>query len=121
MKRYTESHEWIQIEGKIATIGISDRAQHELGEIVHVELPPVGKVVSAGDETAVVESTKAATDLYAPLSGEVIAINDTLRQLPSLINQSAEDRGWLYKLRLSQPSEARALLEPAAYEQLFEG
>lgn len=119
MKRYTETHDWVEIDGASATVGVSDAAQHELGEIVFVELPPIGKVVSKGDEIAVVESTKAATDVYAPLSGTVTAVNEALKTAPILINRSAEKEGWMYRLKMSHPHEAEELLEPAAYNDLF--
>jgi Glycine cleavage system H protein (lipoate-binding) len=99
--RFTPTHEWISIEGHLATIGISDHAQKELGEIVYVELPKIGQIVQSGEEVCVLESTKAAADVYSPASGKVIAINELLRETPSLINRAAESSGWLYKLELS--------------------
>lgn len=119
MKRYTESHEWISADGEIGTIGISNYAQEELGEIVHVELPEVGKKLKMGDEAAVIESTKAATDLYAPVSGTVIRVNESLQGTPNLINRSAEDKGWLYQLRLDRVAEMEQLLDTRSYEELF--
>ena len=111
MKKYTETHEWLEFDKEsVVTIGITDAAQKELGEIVFVELPKPGSKVKIDDEVAVLESTKAATDLYAPLSGEVTEINEKLLAEPSLINSSAEKQGWLYKLRLSQPAEIEKLI-----------
>jgi glycine cleavage system H protein len=98
---FTPTHEWISIEGRLATIGISDHAQKELGEIVYVELPKIGQIVQSGEEVCILESTKAAADVYSPASGKVIAINELLRETPSLINRAAESNGWLYKLELS--------------------
>lgn len=98
---FTPTHEWIVTEGNTATVGISDHAQKELGEIVYVELPKIGQTVQTGEEVCVLESTKAAADVYSPASGIVIAVNDLLRQTPSLINRAAESSGWLYKLELS--------------------
>jgi len=100
MKHFTPTHEWIEMEGSIGTVGISDHAQKELGEIVYIELPKVGQMVHKGEEVCVLESTKAAADVYSPASGRVIAINDTVAQIPSLINRAAESAGWLYKLEV---------------------
>lgn len=97
---YTETNEWVRREGNIATVGITHLAQKELGEIVYVELPKVGQKVNAGDEVCVLESTKAASDVYTPLSGEVIEINEAILKNPQQINNSAEDQGWLFRLRI---------------------
>lgn len=115
--KYTESHEWMMLEEGIGTVGITDHAQRELGEIVYVELPSVGKKVKAGEEIAVLESTKAAADIYAPVSGEIIAINHLLNDSTQLINQSAEDQGWLFKIQLSDPSEWDKLLDEVQYQE----
>lgn len=100
MKEFTPTHEWIEIEGASATVGITDHAQKELGEIVFVELPKIGQIVQKGEEVCVLESTKAAADVYSPASGRVTAINDKVVQDPSLINRGAESAGWLYKLEI---------------------
>lgn len=113
--KFTESHEWIEIQEGIGTIGITDYAQKELGEIVYVELPPLGKELTMGEEAAVLESTKAAADLYAPISGKVIAINEQVKSSTNLINASAEMQGWLFKIKISQPKELDLLLSQDEY------
>ena len=118
MRKFTEQHEWVDVFGDIATVGITDFAQHQLGDVVYVELPSIGRIVQKGKEAAVVESVKAASDIYAPLSGEVVDINEDLSQTPDLVNQSAEGSAWFFKMRLSDPSELDALLTPEAYQQL---
>ncbi|NGX61739.1 MAG: Glycine cleavage system H protein [Chlamydiae bacterium] len=117
--KYTESHEWIEIEGDVATVGITDHAQKELGDVVYVELPTEGHTVKAGEEIVVLESTKAAVDLYSPLSGEISKINTTLREFPEKVNQSAQTEGWLFKLRITQPEEVNSLLSEADYQNLL--
>ena len=112
---YAETHEWIVVEETTGTVGISDLAQKELGKIVHVELPKVGANLTVGCEAAVLESSKAATDIYSPVSGTVIEINESLREEPHLINSSPHHRGWLYKIALSSPSELSSLLDEANY------
>ena len=117
MSRYfTEEHEWIDVDGDIATVGISDFAQQQLGDIVFVELPEEGKSVGKGDDAAVVESVKAASDVYAPVSGEVVEANGALEGEPALVNSDAESGGWFFKLRLSDASELEGLMDAAAYE-----
>ena len=106
----TESHEWLQVNGNVGTVGITAYAQNELGEIVFVELPKVGQTVKAKEEVCVLESTKAAADVYAPVSGKIIAINDALKKDPSLINKSAETAGWLFQIELTHPKELEHLL-----------
>lgn len=113
--RFTESHEWIDAQNGIGTVGISDHAQKELGEVVYVELPAVGKHVQAGEEVAVLESTKAAADIYAPVSGEIVAINQKLGDFVHYINSSAEEEGWLFKIKLSAPDELSSLLDKEEY------
>lgn len=113
--KFTESHEWIVVENGIATIGITNHAQKELGEVVYVELPSIGKQVTAGQEIAVLESTKAAADIYAPVSGEVISINQKLGDFIHHVNSSAENEGWLFKLKLSNPEELDSLLSREEY------
>ncbi|MCZ6722023.1 MAG: glycine cleavage system protein GcvH [Proteobacteria bacterium] len=119
--KYTKDHEWVRIEGDVATIGISDYAQDQLGDVVHVELPEGGKAVARGDEAAVIESVKAASEIYAPLSGEVIEVNGALADDPSIVNSSPLDEGWFLKLRLSDPGELDGLLDEAAYEDFIAG
>lgn len=118
MIKYTESHEWIQVDGKAGIVGITDFAQKELGDIVYVELPQVGKTIKLGQEAAVLESTKAAADVYAPVSGKITAVNDALKNAPELVNQSADSDGWLFKIELSEPTELDGLMEKEAYLQL---
>ena len=117
--KFTESHEWICVQGDVGTVGITDYAQAELGTVVHIELPSIGKEIKAGQEVAVLESTKAAADVYAPVSGTIVEINQKLCGFAELVNQSAQDRGWLFKIRLDNPSELTSLLDRSAYEQLI--
>jgi glycine cleavage system H protein len=112
---YTKSHEWARIEGGVATMGISDYAQGELGDVVYVELPALGKTVAQLAQIAVVESVKAASEVYAPLAGEVIEVNAKLADDPAAINRSATGDGWFLKLKLANPGEAAALMDEAAY------
>ena len=119
--RYTAEDEWLRLEGESgatgpeATVGITDYAQHELGDIVYVELPPVGRVLRRGETFGVVESVKAVSDLYAPVSGEVIARNDALEGSSELVNSSPYAEGWMLRIRLSDPSELDALMDAATY------
>jgi glycine cleavage system H protein len=116
MSRYfTEDHEWIDLDGDIATVGITDYAQGQLGDVVFVELPVVGRTVAKGDDAAVVESVKAASDVYAPVSGEIIEGNDDLEAEPSLVNSDAEGDGWFFKMTLSDSAELDGLMDEAAY------
>lgn len=112
---YAETHEWILIEGDTGTVGISDHAQAELTDIVFAEPPPVGKILAAGEVAAVVESVKAASDIYSPVSGEVIERNPAVEENPALLNTDPFGAGWIYKIRLTNPAEAAALKDPAAY------
>ena len=112
---FTQEHEWIAVDGDTATVGITNHAQEQLGDLVYVELPEVGRTVSKGDDAAVVESVKAASDVYAPVSGEVIEINGELNGDPALVNRAAEGAGWLMKLKLSDPSELDGLMDAEAY------
>jgi glycine cleavage system H protein len=118
--RYTEDHEWVRVDGDIATIGISNHAQEQLGDVVFVELPEVGRQVKQKGPMAVVESVKAASDVYAPLSGEVVEVNDALGDDPALVNRGAETDGWFCKLKLADPGELGALLDAEAYRALVE-
>jgi len=113
--RYTRDHEYIRIEGAEGVVGISDHAQSQLGDIVFAEPPAVGKTVKAGDPTAVVESVKAASDVFSPASGEVVAVNSEVEATPGLINEDALGRGWLFRIRLANPSELDGLMDEGAY------
>ena len=117
--RYAESHEWVSLEGEIATIGITDYAQHALGDIVYVDMPEVGDEVTAGEDFGAVESVKAASDLYSPVSGEVVEINEALVDEPGLINQDAF-ANWIMKVKVSDPSEVENLLDAEAYAKICE-
>ena len=117
--RFTKDHEYIDAAGGVATIGISEHAQSALGDIVFVDLPQVGATFKKGDAAAVVESVKAASDVFAPASGEVVAVNDKLTASPSLVNEEAQSGGWLFKLKLANPADADALLDEAAYKELI--
>jgi glycine cleavage system H protein len=114
--RYCPSHEWLRLEGDIATVGISDHAQEELTDVVFVELPALGRAVDAGDPTAVVESVKAASDIYAPVSGEVVEVNPEVEADPSLVNTDPYGKGWIFKLRVKNAADASTLMEAAAYQ-----
>jgi glycine cleavage system H protein len=119
--KYAASHEWARDEGDgTVTVGVSDHAQDSLGDVVYVELPEVGTAFSAGDEAGVVESVKAASDIYTPISGEIIAINPDLEDAPETINESPYDAGWFFKIKMSDPSELESLLDAAAYEATAE-
>lgn len=115
--RFTKDHEWVLLDGDVATVGITDHAQHELTDVVFVELPAAGRKVSAGETCAVVESVKTASDIYSPVSGEVIEINERLSGTPSLVNDQPYGDGWFYKVRLSQTAEVDSLLSPEAYSK----
>jgi glycine cleavage system H protein len=113
--KYAESHEWILVDGDLGTIGITDHAQNELTDIVYVDPPKVGATVSAGQAAAVVESVKAASDIYAPVDGEVVEVNEALANSPALVNTSPYDEGWLFKVRLTNPAQLEALKSPDDY------
>lgn len=116
MSRYfTEDHEWVDVDGDTGTVGISDYAQGQLGDIVFVEIPDEGKELTKGDDAAVVESVKAASDVYTPVSGTVIETNDELADAPALVNEDAEGDGWLFKLTLTDSSELDGLMDESAY------
>ena len=115
-RRYTEEHEWVEVDGDSGVIGISDYAQEQLGDIVFVELPNVGKILDQRDEAAVVESVKAAAEVYTPASGEVIEVNEELNNDPSLVNSDAFGEGWFAKLRLSDPTEIESLMDEETYK-----
>lgn len=119
--RYATTHEWLLIEGDTGTVGITDHAQAELTDIVFAEPPPVGKSVKAGEVAAVVESVKAASDIYSPVGGEIIARNEAIEADPSLLNSDPFGQGWIFKIRLSDPSEAAALQDAASYRAQIGG
>ena len=114
--KYSKEHEWISVDGDVATIGITQHAAEQLGDLVFVELPAIGKTVAPGDEAAVVESVKAASEVYAPLSGEVVEVNSELEGEPGKVNEAPEGDGWFLKLKLSSPSELDGLMNAAAYK-----
>ena len=111
MKKYTQTHEWIEVNGEIATVGVSDFAQCELGEVVYVELPEENKELEAGGEAAVLESTKAAADVYAPIAGTITEVNSTLEDSPELVNESPEGEGWIFKMKIGDASQLDQLLD----------
>lgn len=113
--RYSEEHEWVNVEGDVATVGISDFAQEQLGDVVFVELPEVGAEVAVGEQVAVVESVKAASEVFSPVSGEVVEVNDAIVEEPAGVNGDAEGDGWFFKIKLSDPSELDDLMDPKAY------
>ena len=115
--KFTESHEWIRVEDEVGTVGITHFAQKEIGEIVYVELPFIGKLVEAGQEIAVLESTKAAADIYSPVSGEILAINKKLEEFSQGINQAAETDGWLFKIKVTDKKELERLLSEEQYKE----
>ena len=113
--KYMSSHEWVLIEGDVATVGITDHAQELLGDLVYIELPEEGSSVAAGDSVGVIESVKAASDTYAPVTGEVIEVNSDLEGAPEHINQDPYGDGWMYKISMEDPEEVSDLLDPEAY------
>jgi glycine cleavage system H protein len=117
--KFAETHEWITVNGDIGTVGISDHAQKELGDIVFVELPKVGKTVKVGEEAAVLESTKAAADVYSPVSGTILEVNAKLSTASEMVNQSPENEGWLFKIKLSAPHEVNTLMDANIYQSKF--
>ena len=116
--KFTEEHEWLRVEGDLVVVGITDHAATQLGDVVFVELPEVGKTLAQKDVAGVVESVKAAADVYMPVSGEVVEVNEALRADPSLANSDPLGAGWFFKVRLSAPAEVDALLDETAYGQL---
>ncbi|MGE5475415.1 MAG: glycine cleavage system protein GcvH [Bacteroidales bacterium] len=115
--RFTKDHEWIKVDGSVGTVGITDYAQHALGDVVFVEVPEAGRKVAKGGEAAVVESVKAASEVYSPVSGTVLEGNAELADQPALVNESPEDRAWFFKIELSTPSELDELMDRAAYDE----
>jgi glycine cleavage system H protein len=119
MLKYTKDHEWLRLDGDVATVGISPHAQEQLGDLVFVELPAVGATFDQGAVAATVESVKAASDVYAPVGGEVVAVNDKLTADPGLVNAAPIGNGWLFKLKVKDAAEAATLLDEAAYQALI--
>ncbi len=114
--RYSKDHEWVRRDGDFAVVGITDYAQNQLGDVVYVELPEIGRTLAQGGEAAVVESVKAASEVYAPASGEVVAVNDALEGAPATVNEDAEGKGWFLKLKLADPTELDGLMTDAQYK-----
>ena len=121
MRYYTDEHEWIDVEGDIATVGITDYAQSQLGDIVFVELPEVGALIEQGKDAAVVESVKAASDVYAPITGEVTETNAALEEDPALVNTSPEEGGWFFKMTIADEGELDGLMDEDGYKAFVEG
>ena len=119
--KYSKDHEWVRVEGDVGTVGISDYAQEQLGDVVYVELPEVGTTVAQNDEAAVVESVKAASEVYAPVSGEVVEVNQALEDAPALVNGDPTGEGWFLKLRIGAPGELDALMDEGAYAEYVSG
>ena len=119
--KYAKSHEWIRVEGNTAVVGITDHAQHELTDVVFVELPAVGRLLKAGEACAVVESVKTASDIYAPVSGKVTEVNPALGDNPALVNSDAYGQGWFFKLELADPSELSLMMDAEAYRAQIGG
>jgi glycine cleavage system H protein len=117
--RYTRTHEWVRVEGDVAVVGVTDFAQSELGDITYLELPEPGTVVKQGESMGVIESVKAASDIYAPVSGEVVEVNRSVVDSPELVNKSPYDEAWLAKIRLSAPEKLERLMDAAAYRQFL--
>ena len=118
--RFTKTHEWVCLEGAVAVVGVTDHAQHEITDIVFVEPPQVGRQVKAAEACCVVESVKAAFDIYAPVSGAVIAVNDAVAKDPAVVNRSPQEEGWLFKLKPANPGELNKLMDWAAYQQFLQ-
>jgi len=114
--KYLSTHEWVRVEGDVATVGITDHAQNAMGDLVYVEVPEVGQQLNAGDEAGVVESVKAASDIYAPVSGEVVAVNEGLEDEPELVNTNPYGDGWMFQIKMSDPSDLDSLLDSEAYQ-----
>ena len=119
--KYSKDHEWVIVDNGIATIGITNHAQEQLGDVVFIELPAIGKTVAAHEQAAVVESVKAASEVYVPVSGEVVEVNKELEGDPALVNRDAESGAWFMKVKLSNPSELDELMDKAAYDKLVNG
>ena len=118
-KKYTKDHEWITIEGDIATVGISNHAQESLGDIVFIELPPIGKIVKAKEEISVIESVKAASDIYSPLDGQIEDVNKELETDASIVNRDAENTGWIFKIKISDVNQTNELMNENEYTKFL--
>ena len=116
---YSKEHEWVEVDGDVCTLGITEFAQNELGEVVYVELPEPGSTYAAGDEIGSIESVKAVAEVYTPVSGEIVEINEELIDTPEMVNENPHDDAWLVKIRLSEPSELEDLMSAEAYEELI--
>jgi glycine cleavage system H protein len=116
--RFTKEHEWIDVDGEIGTIGITEFAQQQMGDVVFVQLPEVGKILKKGEEAAVVESVKAASEIYAPVSGEVVAVNGDLEATPATVNEDATGKGWFFKIKIAAPAELDGLMTKSQYQDL---
>ena len=119
-KRYTKDHEWVLLDGDIATVGITDHAQEQLGDLVHIELPELERDVTEGETCAVVESVKAAADIFAPLAGKVVEINETIAEDPSIVNSDAEGEGWFFRIELDDTDSFETLMDQDAYDEFLE-
>lgn len=117
---YTKEHEWVSVDGDTGTVGISDYAQKQMGDVVFVELPDVGRVIEKGEDAAVVESVKAASELYSPVGGDVVAVNEDLPDQPATVNASPQGDGWFFKIKLSDPAELDELMDESAYKSYLE-
>lgn len=117
MEKFSKDHEWVRVDGDVATIGITRHATEQLGDVVFVEVPEVGRKVTAGEACAVVESVKAASDVYAPIAGEVVEANGEIAATPASVNEDPEGAGWFFKLKLANPAELAGLMDRAAYDQ----
>tara|TARA_B100000029_G_C17289315_1_gene856403 strand:- start:319 stop:693 length:375 start_codon:yes stop_codon:yes gene_type:complete len=119
-KKYTEDHEWVSLQDQIATVGISNHAQESLGDIVYVDLPSTGKLVKEKEEICVIESVKAASDIYSPIDGEIIEVNESLSNDASIINKDPENSGWIFKLRISEPNQFNNLMSEKHYKDFLQ-
>jgi glycine cleavage system H protein len=119
--KYTDQHEWIAVEGDVATVGITDYAQGQLGDVVFVELPDEGKAFAIGDQAAVVESVKAAAEVYAPISGEIVEVNEALNDKPELVNEDATGDGWFFKIQIDDATELDSLMDAKEYKEYVKG
>ena len=118
-RKFSEEHEWIEVDGDVATVGITDHAQEQLGDIVFVDLPEVGTELNKDDEAGVVESVKAASEVYAPIGGEIVEVNDTLTDNPALVNEDAEGDGWFFKIKIADPGELDDLMSETEYKDFI--
>jgi len=121
MKRFSEEHEWISVAGDVGTVGITDYAQSQLGDIVYVEVPEAGKKLTKGGEAAVVESVKAASDVYSPVTGEVVEGNSALAENPALVNSDPQGEGWFFKVKITNAAELEGLMDEAGYAEFVKG